>query len=193
MEPRSDRVLRLKTSEAPNDVAESLSDSATVASRRRPSKAMVVGLGLLALFFVVKAWGVEPVRVHHDSMRPNLRDGDALLIDKFSYLWRDPRVGEIVTAHLPGTGESVVKRVVALGGDSIGIVDGVLTRNGQPVDDSYANRENMAGYFWGPVDVPEGQVFLLGDNRIESVDSRDYGPVPVDSIDGRLLVRFWPL
>ena len=193
MEPRSDRVLRLKTSEAPDNVAESLSDSATVASRRRGSKAMVVGLGLLALFFMVRAWGVEPVRVHHDSMRPNLRNGDALLIDKFSYLWREPRVGEIVTAHLPDTGESVVKRVVAVGGDSIGIIDGVLTRNGQPVDDSYANRENMAGYFWGPIDVPKGQVFLMGDNRLDSVDSRDYGPVPVDSIDGRLLVRFWPL
>lgn len=144
-------------------------------------------------FFAVKAWGVEPVRVHHSSMRPTLHDGDGLLIDKFSYLLRDPKVGEIVTAHLPDTGESVVKRVVAVGGDSIGIIDGVLTRNGVAVDDSYANRQDMAGYFWGPIDVPKGEVFLMGDNRLDSVDSRDYGPVPVDAIDGRLLARFWPL
>ncbi len=193
MGPRSDRFLRLKTSQFPDVVAESSTDSATVASRRRSSRRLFVGAGLLVLFFVVKTWGIEPVRVHHDSMRPNLRDGDALLIDKFSYLFRDPKVGEIVTAQLPDTGESVVKRVVAVGGDSIGIVDGVLTRNGVAVDDSYANRQDMAGYFWGPVDVPEGQVFLMGDNRLESVDSRDYGAVPVDSIDGRLLARFWPL
>lgn len=174
-------------------MAESVSDSATVASRRRSSRRLLAGALLLVSFFVVKAWGVEPVRVHHNSMQPKLHDGDALLIDKFSYLFRDPRVGEIVTVRLPDTGESVVKRVVAVGGDSIGIIDGVLTRNGLAVDDSYANRENMAGYFWGPIDVPKGQVFLMGDNRLESTDSRDYGPVPVDAVDGRLLVRFWPL
>ncbi|MFM7686131.1 MAG: signal peptidase I [Actinomycetota bacterium] len=165
---------------------------AAVAPRRGSLRRLVLGLALLALFFALKMWVVEPAFVSQVSMRPTLDDGNALVIDKLSYQFRDPRIGEIVTARLPDTGESVVKRVVAVGGDSIGFYDGTMLLNDEPVDDSYALRKDMQGYFWGPITVPEGYVFLLGDNYQESTDSRTYGPLPVDSVDGRLLVRFWP-
>lgn len=158
---------------------------------RRP-RWIVVALGLMVLFFGVRFLVAEPVRTSGDSMSPTLHDGDALVIQKVSYWFADPAIGEIVVATAPDTGESVVKRVVAVGGDSIGIEDGVLVRNGVAVDEPYADHREMDGYFWGPVDVPAGHVFLLGDNRLESHDSRNYGPVSVDAIDGKYLTRLWP-
>lgn len=162
------------------------------AARRRSSRRLFIGLGVLVLLFVVRFFVAEPVLTHGESMAPTYHDGDALVIDHLTYRFRDPRIGEIVVATVPDTGEQVVKRVVAVAGDSIGIEDGVLLRNGVAVDEPYANHEQMGGYFWGPVVVPDGAVFLLGDNRLESVDSRHYGPVPVDAIDGRTVARIWP-
>lgn len=195
MGPRSDRAVLLSVDLTPSDAPVEVagpSGPATAAPAPRPTKRLAIGLVLLGLFFGVKAWVAEPAFVSQVSMRPTLDDGNVLLIDKLSYQFRDPRVGEIVTARLPDTGESVVKRVVAVAGDSIGFYDGTMLLNDQPVDDSYAVRKDMQGYFWGPIVVPEGHVFLLGDNYYESTDSRSYGTVPVGAIDGRLLVRIWP-
>ncbi|MEN9644221.1 MAG: hypothetical protein RL238_890 [Actinomycetota bacterium] len=161
-----------------------------VASRPRW---LLIALGLVVLFFAVRFLVAEPVLTDGNSMSPTLHDGDALVIQKVSYWFADPEIGEIVVATAPDTGEAVVKRVVAVGGDSIGIEDGVLVRNGVPVAEPYANHDQMSGYFWGPVVVPEGHVFLLGDNRLESHDSRSYGTVSVDAIEGKYLGRFWPL
>jgi signal peptidase I len=193
--PRSDRPVllsvELTSAEAQVEVA-GPSGPATAAPAPRSSKRLVIGVVLLGLFFGLKAWVVEPAFVSQVSMRPTLDDGNVLVIDKLSYLFRDPKVGEIVTARLPDTGESVVKRVVAVAGDSIGFYDGAMLLNDQSVDDSYAVRKDMQGYFWGPITVPEGHVFLLGDNYDESTDSRSFGTVPVEAVDGRLLVRIWP-
>jgi signal peptidase I len=148
---------------------------------------------VVAILFAVRMWVAEPVRVHESSMLPTLHDGDALVIDRLTYHFRDPEVGEIVVAHIVATGADVIKRVVAVGGDTIGLDDGRLVRNGVVVDQSYANLDQMGGYYWGPITVPAGQVFLMGDNRLESTDSRHFGPVPVDDIDGRYVLRVWPL
>jgi len=170
----------------------SVEDSVAAAVPRRP-RWLLVAVGLVTLLFVVRFLVAEPVRTDGASMEPTLHDGDALIIQKVSYWFDDPAVGEIVVADAPDTGRPVVKRVVAVGGDSIGIEDGVLMRNGVPVDEPYANHDQMAGYFWGPEIVPAGHVFLLGDNRLESHDSRNYGSVPVDDVVGKYLGRLWPL
>jgi signal peptidase I len=171
-------------------------DAALVAAadgERRSSRLLFVGLAVMVVFVVVRLFVAQPMVTHGNSMSPTLHDGDALLIEKVSHHLHDPAVGEIVVATAPDDGGSVVKRVVAVGGDSIGIEDGVLIRNGRPVPEPYADQTQMDGYFWGPVVVPSGQVFLLGDNRLESHDSRAYGPVSVDAIQGRLLLRVWPV
>jgi signal peptidase I len=176
------------------EAAESLEDSAATASAiRKVRRRVAIGVVALLALFAIRAWVVEPVRVRESSMLPTLHDGDALVIDRISYHFRDPDVGEVVTAHIDATDSDVVKRVVAVGGDTIGIDDGELILNGEAVDQSYAKLDQMAGYFWGPLTVPDGYVFLMGDNRLESIDSRNYGPVPVDDIDGRYVARFWPL
>jgi signal peptidase I len=160
--------------------------------RPRSTRLLRIGLAVFALVLVVRLFVAEPVRTDGHSMEPTLHDGDALVIDTLSYRFTDPAVGDIVVAVTPDTGQSVVKRVVATAGDLIGIEDGVLIRNGRPVDEPYANQDQMGGYYWGPVTVPEGQVFLLGDNRLDSVDSRTYGPVAIDAVEGRYVVRLWP-
>ncbi len=146
---------------------------------------------VIAALVAVRTFVAEPVRVRSDSMEPTLRSGAALVIDKLSLRWRAPRRGEIVTGRDPTTGEPIVKRVVAVGGDTIGIEDGQLVRNGAPVHESYIDNNDMDGYYFGPTAVPSGEVFLLGDHRADSVDSRRYGSVRVGELDGRLLVALW--
>ncbi len=143
----------------------------------------------MAVLLVVRFFVAQPVLTEGRSMEPTLHDGDALVIDRVTYRFRDPEVGDIVMAITPDTRESVVKRVVAIGGDSIGIENGVLLRNGRPVTEPFANHGEMDGFYWGPIVVPEHHVFLLGDNRIDSVDSRHYGAVSVDDIEGRYAFR----
>jgi signal peptidase I len=179
--------------------AESLAGSSVVSTvdahavGPRASRLLRIGLGSMALLLVVRLFVAQPVLTDGHSMEPTLHDGDALVIDQVTYRFRDPEVGDIVMARTPDTGASVVKRVVAVGGDRIGIEDGVLVRNGRAVDEPYADQTQMGGYYWGPIEVPAGHVFLLGDNRLESVDSRSYGPVSVDEVEGRYAFRAWPL
>ena len=171
-------------------------DSATE-PETHDDRAMLTRIALFAAFFAVvlalRAWVVEPVRVNADSMSPTLRGGDALIIDKLSYRFREPRRGEIVTTRDPQSGTSIVKRVVAVEGDSVGLEDGLLVLNGEIVEETYTDQEQMDGYFYGPITVPDGEVFLLGDHRFESSDSRQFGTIPVDDIDGRYVLRIWPL
>lgn len=163
------------------------------ARRRAPmSRTLKIGLVVLIAVFIVRFFVAEPVITNGESMSPTLHDGDALVVDHVTYHFRDPRLGEIVVATTPDTGAQVVKRVVALAGDTVGIEDGVLVRNGVPVDEPYADQSQMEGHFWGPITVPAGHVFLLGDSRLTSVDSRHYGPVSLDAVEGRSVGRIWP-
>ena len=148
--------------------------------------ATLVALVLAAMFVV------EPVRVRSTSMQPTLRSGAVVLIDKVTLRLRDPRRGEVVVTHDPRTGESIVKRVVAVAGDSVGIDNGSLTINGSPVRESYVDNSGMEGFYFGPIVVPHGRVFLLGDGRADSIDSRSFGPVAIGDIDGRVMTTIWP-
>ena len=147
-----------------------------------------VGLVVLAAALL---FALEPVRVHADSMQPTLRSGDEVLVDRLSLALRAPHRGEVVVANSPVG--LVVKRVAAVGGDTIGIEDGVLVVNGHREQERYVDYASIDGSYFGPVQVARGDVFLLGDNRGNSEDSRDFGAVPEDDVVGRLLVRIWPL
>jgi signal peptidase I len=122
-------------------------------------------------------------------MAPTLQHDEWLLIDKISSHWRPFERGEIVTARDPQTSGWIIKRIVAVGGDSVALDDGHLIVGGRRVDEPYADQSRMDGRYYGPVLVPTGHVFLLGDNRDESADSRTFGPLPVGDITGRLIGR----
>ena len=148
--------------------------------------------GAIVLLLLVRGFVAEPVRVHGDSMEPTLPAGALLLVDKVTFHTRDPHRGDVVVTSDPRNGGSIVKRVVAIAGDSVGIDDGALMVNGVRVIESYVDNTGMEGFYFGPDLVPSGHVFLLGDKRLDSVDSRAFGPVAVDDLDGKLLTTLWP-
>lgn len=135
----------------------------------------------------------EPFHVTSVSMEPTLRSGDQVLVDKVSYRLHPPRRHDLIVLHQPDTGQLVVKRVVGVPGDTVAIEDGVLVVNGLAQAESYIDRATVDSVYFGPESVPAQTVFVMGDNRAESIDSRSYGPVEVEAIVGRVVWRMWPL
>jgi len=150
-------------------------------------------VAVIVVLLLIRSFVVEPVRVRGDSMEPTLNAGAVLVIDKVTFHGRDAHRGDVIVTHDPRTGSLIVKRVVATAGDSVGIDNGRLMLNGRIIAEDYVDNHDMGGFYFGPDVVPPGHVFLLGDNRADSIDSRAFGAVPIDSIDGRVLTRIWPL
>ena len=153
-------------------------------------RAVVVVVGLVAAVVVARLTVCDPVRVSSGSMAPTICTGDVVVVDHLAPD-RGLAVGDIVTFPSPLDGGELIKRVVATSGQSVEIADAVLLVDGQAVPEPYVDPRTIDGLYFGPVTVPAGAVFVLGDDREVSVDSRAYGPVPVDNIDGRVSGRLW--
>jgi signal peptidase I len=150
----------------------------------------VVPALLIALFinvYVAQAVGIET----GPSMQPNLYQGYRVVIEKVSYRFHLPRRGDIVVADRPGEEVSLIKRVIGLPGETIEVRDGHVMIDGQPIEEPWV--ADFGGPDYGPKEVPEGYVFILGDNRPVSRDSRSIGPVPLSTIEGRAWLVYWPL
>ena len=149
--------------------------------------------GVLLVFLVLAyVFVAEPMRVSSSSMSPTMLAGDQVLVDKVTYRFREPRSGELVVFHPPVGGGLALKRVVALPGDRVGVRDGVLFVNGRRVRETYVDHESVDGTYFGPVTVPAGRIFVMGDHRENSEDSRAYGPVPEEDVLGRAVLVVWP-
>ena len=164
----------------------------------------------VAAVLAIKAWVVNPYRIPSSSMEPTLHcaapepgcesgSSDRVLANRFIYRFSDPERGDIVVFETPdravvrcGAGGTFVKRLVGLPGDSISMSGGVLHVDGQPVDEPYLNGGNR-----GP-DFPQrtlgaDEYFMMGDNRGQSCDSREWGPVSRDDLIGPVFAVYWPL
>jgi signal peptidase I len=158
---------------------------------RRPNvlRAIAPLLVIALLVTITLVVLVEPVRVSSNSMSPTYRSGNQVLVQKFGA--RAHR-RDVIAFHVPGSSELVIKRVVAVAGDSVGITDGVLTVNGKLLHESFVDYNLMDATFFGPLLVAPGTVFVMGDNRSDSIDSRAFGPIPLNDILGRVVLRVWP-
>lgn len=153
---------------------------------RRFLTAAFVVLGVV----ILRAFVVAPVQVSGPSMSPTLDDGQVVLLAQ----WDRDRVprGALVVLADPQDRTRIVKRVVATAGDRVVIRDAQLFVNGSAVEEPYVDRSTIDGLYTPTVRVPAGHVFVLGDNRGSSIDSRTYGPLPLDAVEGRVVMGLWP-
>lgn len=148
-----------------------------------------------ALAFAIKTWVVQPFIIPSGSMIPTLGINDRVLVNKFIYRFRAPQRGEIVVFADPyGKLPALIKRVVAVGGDTVDIRDDTLWINGKAMDEPYVHgKPTTLGTLAMPIRVPQGYVFLMGDNRPNSGDARYFGPQPIKNIQGEAFAIYWPL
>jgi signal peptidase I len=173
--------------------------------------AVVIGVAVLVAL-AVQAWIVKPYRIPSESMLDTLRPGDRVLVNRAVYHLREPRCGDVIVFHYPKNPDVVfIKRVVGVPGDLLEVKDGRLYVNDERVREPYVHRTDgradptvaqaaIAGSTlhdpWSlaePYRVPQGHYFVMGDNRTDSDDSRDWGTVPRSAIVGEGLATYWPL
>jgi signal peptidase I len=145
-------------------------------------------VAVLALRLLV----LEPFGIPSDSMTPTLRSGDHVLVDHLAYRGSAPHRGDLAVFRAPRGGDILLKRVVAVGGDTLALEDGVLYVDGRRPREPYADPRAIDSVYFGPVRVPRGRFFALGDNRADSLDSRAFGAVPDSRLIGRVVARVWP-
>ena len=158
----------------------------------------------LALVFFIRTFIAETYEVPSGSMLETIQIGDRLVGEKVSLHWRKPQPGDVVTFDDPdGSGVTLIKRVIATEGQMVDLQDGSLVVDGQvqnedytlgkpsyPLDRHAANLNEDVSY---PFTVPEGEIWVMGDNRTNSSDSRYFGSVPVSSVTSIAKFIFWPM
>ncbi|MBO2942758.1 signal peptidase I [Paenibacillus sp. F411] len=168
-------------------------------------KALLIALILVVL---IRWLLFKPFVVQGPSMEPTFVSNQKLIVNEILYDIRKPERGEVIVFHVPSEGRDFIKRVIAVAGDTVKVEGDQVLVNGKPVEESYiqeaVDAANAEGRLYNPVTnfpneyvsedtVPEGHVFVLGDNRSNSTDSRMIGFVPLGDIVGRADVIFWPL
>lgn len=153
----------------------------------------VAGAALcLGALLALRLWVVEPITVRSDSMEPTVPAGSIVWLDKAGPRLAGVPPGALVVFNGPDDDEMpneavLLKRVVAAQGQTVAIRDGVLFVDGAEAREPYVNRRTIDGVYFGTVTVPPGRLFVLGDNRENSIDSRDFGTIPVTAIQGTVL------
>jgi signal peptidase I len=145
----------------------------------------------LFLFLAINAVS-ERIRVESISMQPTLYPGDYVIVNKLAYRFKgNPERGDVIVFRYPPNPEAIpyIKRVIGLPGDQIHIADGKVYVNGQAVVEPYLVVSTNRGGDWT---VPAGQLFVMGDNRNNSSDSRSWGFVPLENIIGRAELIYLP-
>ncbi|WP_410769276.1 signal peptidase I [Fontibacillus sp. BL9] len=168
-------------------------------------KAIVIAVVLVLL---IRWLFFAPFIVDGPSMQPNFHTGERIIVNKIIFDIRGPKHGEVVVFHVPSEGRDFIKRVIGVPGDKVKVEGDTVTVNGQVIEETYIqdvlNEKHNNNELYNTESnfpneqvtddtVPEGHVFVLGDNRSNSTDSRRIGYVPYGDIIGRADLVFWPL
>lgn len=175
--------------------------------RRALVEWVVVVVVALVAALLIKTFAIQAFYIPSPSMVPTLKPGDRVLVNKLSYDFHSVRIGDIVVFRRPPADttlgiDDLIKRVVALPGQTISVSGCKVFVNGKAEDQSYlpSGWQNPTSEYctvWttslpNPYKVPAGDYFVMGDNRKDSYDSRYWGPLPASYIVGRAFVRMWP-
>lgn len=177
---------------------------------------VIMLLAFLLVFGFVRPFVVEAFRIPSESMVPTLLIGDRVLANKFIFRFTDPDRGDVVVFESvedagfgvedpgvfgrvretlgidPNAPPDLIKRVVAVEGDEVAVRNGTVLVNGEEQAEPFVNGDLPDNSFFEPTVVPEDHVFVMGDNRANSQDSRFFGPVPEENLEGGAFMRFWP-
>jgi signal peptidase I len=157
----------------------------------------------MIVFVVVLVWGLRtfvfvPYEIPSGSMEDTIMTGDMVFSEKITYYLGEPQQGDIITFADPNVaGRTLIKRVIAVGGQTVDLQNGHVVVDGQVLDEPYTEGkpsyplENSKITF--PYTVPEGSVWVMGDNRTNSQDSRYFGAIKVSTITGKAVWTYWPL
>ena len=187
-------------------------DAAVVESRSKRSVALRGALEIVetlvltvVIFLLIHTFVAQPFRVEQGSMETTLLPEQYVLVDKLSPRWSTYERGDIVVFDAPEAfraegGAPLIKRVIGLPGDRVELEDGFVLVNGVQIDEPYVfARDDGSPVPTRPADgttswiVPDGDLFVLGDHRSVSADSRQFGPIEVAHVLGRAVLRYWPL
>ena len=153
----------------------------------------------LAIFAVVYIFLFQPHQVDGRSMEPNFHNSEYILTDKLSYRIHPPKRGDVVVFHSPQDERvDFIKRIIGVPGDTLMVKGGYVYLNGVKLDEQYINDpgEVLAGHYFregDEMEVAPDQYIVMGDNRLHSSDSREWGPVNTSGIVGRAFFRYWPV
>lgn len=169
---------------------------------------LLVAVCALALALLIRTFLVQAYYIPSSSMEDTLREDDRVLVNKLSYRFGDIERGDVIVfskpANAPGNINDFIKRVIALPGETISFSNGQVLINGEAYDEPYVGRARtyVNGRLMDCANeppsadvclVPDQTVFVMGDNREGSTDSRTFGPIEIDSIVGRAFIKLWPL
>ena len=159
-------------------------------TRQLPSLLLTFAIAIAAAFFL-RLFVFELVRVEGPGMQPTLEDDELLFVEKVSKHFGDPARYDVVICHYDDSNTNYVKRIIGLPGETISIVGGKPYINGEPLqDDVYGS--GLKPHDMDPVTIPEDCVFVMGDNRANSMDSVSIGPIQKKYIVGHALFIVWP-
>jgi signal peptidase I len=148
---------------------------------------------LSVVIFLLIRQVVQNYRIENHSMEPNFYEGQFVLVNKLAYRLGQPERGDVVVFHNPNNpNEDYIKRIIGLEGDTIEVHDQTVFINGQPLPEPFPHNEIPFGEVVGPVTVGDEQLFVMGDNRPNSSDSRLIGPIGKDLVVGQAWLRIWP-
>lgn len=175
-----------------------------VSTGRTVLEYIVLAVVAIAVALLIQAFLVKPYRIPSPSMEDTLLIGDRVLVDRISWRFSEPRRGDVTVFPSPMLGQVLIKRIVGMPGETLSLRDGAVYVDGKRLKEPYVRRVNGRpepsapfgnGLAWSlqqPYTVPDDSYFMMGDNRTDSGDSREFGPVKRSQLVGRAFARYWP-
>lgn len=157
---------------------------------------ILIAIGSVVLALILRMFLLQSFYIPSGSMEGTLTTNDRVLVNKLSYQFSDPSTGDVLVFNRPddlgGDIDNLIKRVIAVGGDTVEGRDGLVFVNGVALDESYLDEGTLTSTF-SPVIIPPDFIWVMGDSRGNSSDSRVFGPIALESVVGRSFVQIWPL